>query len=128
MVNAGDGVVHDGANTCRTTANVIKVRALFVDLDGAPITPVLSCPLPPDWAVQSSPGRWHAYWKVQECPLAAFTSAQSALAVKFGGDPIVKDLPRVMRVPGFVHRKAAPFTSRLYLPTDFPTLLEGTHE
>lgn len=122
MVNAGDGVERPGAKTCRTAANVTRVRALFVDLDGAPIQPVLACPLPPQFVVQSSPGRWHAYWRVDDCPLDKFTAAQAALAKKFGGDPSVKDLPRVMRVPGFVHRKGDPFLSVLYLPEDYSSL------
>jgi hypothetical protein len=29
MINAGDGVVHARANTCRTTENVTRVRAMF---------------------------------------------------------------------------------------------------
>ena len=61
MVNAGDGIVLEGAKTCRTARNVQRVRAPFVDLDSAPIAPVLDCALPPDWVVRSSPGRWHAY-------------------------------------------------------------------
>lgn len=122
MVNAGDGVVRPGAKTCRTAANVIRVRALFVDLDGAPIQPVLESPIPPHFVVQSSPGRWHAYWRVNDCPLAKFSAAQAALATKFDGDPSVKDLPRVMRVPGFVHRKREPFVSALYLPQDYSSL------
>ena len=40
-----------GAKTCRTAANVQRVRAVFVDLDGAPIAPVLESALPPDWVV-----------------------------------------------------------------------------
>lgn len=119
MVNAGDGVVRPASKTCRTAANVIRVRALFVDLDGAPITPVLTSGLPPDWVVQSSPGRWHAYWRVDKCPLDQFARAQAALAAKFSGDPSVKDLPRVMRIPGFVHRKSELFLSELYLPADY---------
>ena len=119
MVNAGDGVVAPGSKTCRTAANVKRVRALFVDLDGAPIAPVLTSTLPPDWVVQSSRGRWHAYWAVDDCPLGQFAGAQAALAAQFYGDPSVKDLPRVMRIPGFLHRKDEPFLSELYLPTDF---------
>lgn len=128
MVNAGDGVVRDGARTCRTTANVTRVRALFVDLDGAPIVPVLTSALSPDWVVQSSPGRWHAYWAVNDCPLPSFERAQDALAARFGGDPKVKDLPRVMRLPGFFHRKAEPYLSELYLPADYDHVLEQNHE
>lgn len=124
MVNAGDGVILAGARTCRTTANVIRVRALFVDLDGAPVAPVLRCALPPDWVVQSSLRRWHAYWKVTDCQLDEFASLQSDLAQTFNGDRTVKDLPRVMRVPGFYHRKAEPFRSELYLPDDYRRLLE----
>lgn len=125
MVNAGDGEIKQGAATCRTTANVIAIRALFVDLDGAPITPVLTAIVPPDWVVQSSPGRWHAYWKVTNCPLSEFTAAQTALAARFDGDPSVKDLPRVMRVPGFLHQKGTPFASQLYLPKDYSCLMEN---
>ena len=125
MVNEGDGVVHDGEKSCRMTANVTRVRAVFVDLDGAPIAPVLLSAVPPDWAVQSSPGRWHAYWKVTSCPLGQFAAAQIALAAKFNGDASVKDLPRVMRVPGFVHQKGTPFVSQLYLPEDYQGLLEN---
>jgi hypothetical protein len=124
MVNAGDGVVKEGAKTSRTAANVLRVRALFVDLDGAPIAPALKSALPPDWVVHSSPGRWHTYWKVPDCPLEKFASAQAALARRFGGDPAVKDLPRVMRVPGFYHRKADAFLSTLHLPSEYNQLLD----
>ena len=125
MVNAGDGVTHPGSKTCRTAANVTRVRALFVDLDGAPIAPVLTSALPPDWVVQSSPDRWHAYWRVDDCPLDQFASAQAALAAQFHGDPSVKDLPRVMRIPGFLHRKGEPFLSELYLPAEYHRIPGG---
>src|SRR5664279_2673105 len=113
MVNEGDGVVHEGNKTCRTKANVVSVRAAFVDLDGAPIQPVLSALLPPRWIVQSSLGRWHAYSRVKNCPLTEFSAVQTALAAKFGGDGSVKDLPRVMRLPGFLHEKSTRFMSQL---------------
>ena len=106
MVNAGDGRGHKAAN-------VRQVRALFVDLDGSPLTPVQSVTLPPHCIVESSPDRWHAYWRVSDCPLDRFKPLQQALAARFGGDPSVNDLPRVMRLPGFEHRKSEPFTSRV---------------
>lgn len=122
MVNAGDGLIHEGAKSCRTAANVQRVRAVFVDLDGSPIGPVLASALPPDWVVRTSADRWHAYWKVSDCALEQFAGAQAALARRFDGDVAVKDLPRVMRVPGFYHRKSTPFMSQLYLPSDFDSL------
>lgn len=106
MVNAGDG-------NGRKTANVKTVRALFVDLDGAPLEPIMAAPLAPHCIVESSPGRWHAYWRVSDCPLSDFTPLQKELAAEFNGDEKVCDLPRVMRLPGFDHRKRAPYRSRI---------------
>ena len=48
----------------REAKNVIKIRALFVDLDGVPLEPVLSAPLSPHIIVETSPKRFHAYWIV----------------------------------------------------------------
>ncbi len=106
MVNAGDGIG-------RKAGNVRRVRALFVDLDGAPLKPVQASPLPPHCIIESSPNRWHAYWCVADCPLADFAPLQKALAERFAADPKVCDLPRVMRLPGFLHRKGKPFASRI---------------
>jgi len=97
----------------RKAENVIRVRSLFVDLDGAPVESVQNCSLPPNLIVESSPGRYHAYWKVSDCPLEKFGSVQKALASKFNGDPAIHDLPRVMRLPGFIHQKNNPFMTRL---------------
>jgi hypothetical protein len=109
MVNAGDGTQHPGEKTCRTAKNVIRVRANFVDLDGSPLQPVLECPAPPNIVVSSSPDRWHAYWLVDGEDLAQFRSVQEQLIERFKADPSVKDLPRVMRLPGFLHRKNTPY-------------------
>lgn len=110
MVNEGDGKGRKGEN-------VVAVRALFVDLDGAPLEPVQRCPLEPHLVIESSPGRYHAYWLVRDCPLGEFNIFQHALAMKFNGDQKVKDLPRVMRLPGFLHQKGAPFVTRILRET-----------
>lgn len=123
MVNRGDGLIHSGAKTCRTAANVIAVRALFVDLDGAPLEPVLAHQVPPDIVVQSSPDKWHAYWHMSNCPLDEFKPAQQCLAATFKGDAAVCDLPRVMRLPGFYHRKSAtPHLTRVLTQFDLENL------
>lgn len=110
MVNKGDGIG-------RRNESVVAIRSYFVDLDGAPIDPVLDAEAPPHIVVESSPGKWHAYWTVQEGEsLADFKSCQKALAAKFNGDSAVCDLARVMRVPGFWHLKADPFQTRLVIP------------
>ncbi len=104
MVNYGNG---------RKSEDVTDIRALFLDLDGAPIEPVLAAGVKPHAVVESSPGKWHVYWLVFGCALPQFKPAQQALAAKFGGDPSVCDLPRVLRVPGFQHRKGEPFATRI---------------
>jgi hypothetical protein len=109
MVNETDG-------KGQRASNVVKVRAVFVDLDGAPLSPVLDSRLSPHVIVQSSPDKWHAYWIVRDgFPLEKFSAVQKALAKKFNSDPSVNDLPRVMRVPGSLHTKGEePFLSHIY--------------
>jgi hypothetical protein len=118
MVNEGDGKVHPGSKTCRTASNVIRIRAVFVDLDGSPLDPVLKAAVSPSIIVASSPGRWHAYWLLEDCPLDLFKPIQTALADKFSADPKVTDLPRVMRLPGFLHQKRDPFMTKLVDTTE----------
>lgn len=118
--NAGQGVfvmVNEGDLQGRSAINVTRVRALFVDLDGAPVDPLLATQAPPHILVESSPNKWHGYWRVDDCPLDKFKERQHALADRFHGDRSVCDLPRVMRLPGFWHRKTAvPFETRLVNP------------
>ena len=108
MVNEGDG-------KGRKKENVKKVRAVFVDLDGAPLEPVRNARLKPHIIVESSPGKYHAYWFVREIKLSEFKEIQKSLAEKFGGDTKVNDLCRVMRVPGFYHRKGKPVISKIIM-------------
>jgi hypothetical protein len=96
--------VQDGAR--RTIPNIIRVRALFVDLDGAPIQPVLEWRHAPHIVVESSRNKFHAYWRTDgSVPLDKFTPLQTKLAVLFKGDERVKDLARVLRLPGSWHQK-----------------------
>ncbi len=118
---AGAGIfvmVNRGDNRGRKAANVQQVRACFADLDGAPLAPVQSFPLQPHIVVESSPGRWHAYWLTDDTPLERFKPMQQAIAQRFGSDPKVCDLPRVMRLPGFFHHKGEPFLSRVIAQHD----------
>ncbi len=104
-VNATDG-------KGRNTRNIVRVRAVFLDLDGAPLEPVLAAGLSPHFVVESSPGKYHVYWRTDDCPRDLFERVQLALARRFNGDQKVHDLPRVLRVPGFLHHKGSPFRCR----------------
>jgi hypothetical protein len=108
--------------TTRRKEDVIAVRALFVDLDGAPIKPVLQWKLKPHLVVESSPDKFHAYWRTDgSVPLDLFTELQRRLITLFNGDKSVNDLPRVLRLAGFWHQKvkrdgtcSEPFKTRIF--------------
>jgi putative DNA primase/helicase len=97
----------------RSAANIVKVRAVFVDLDGTSLAPVVSAPLLPHIIVESSEGRYHAYWIIEDMSLDIFSYVQKVLINKFNADKSVHDLPRVMRLPGFMHNKKDPFHVRV---------------
>jgi hypothetical protein len=108
----------------RSAENIVGVRALFADFDGAPLP--RAWPLEPHITVESSPGRWLA----SGIELAEFRVFQAAIAAHLGSDPKIIDLPRVMRLPGFTHRKGAPFVTRIESlvpgqPYDRETLLRA---
>jgi hypothetical protein len=112
-VNATDG-------KGRSAANIVRIRAVFVDLDGSPLQPVLDHHLKPHVVVASSPNKFHAYWLANnDIPLDQFSAIQDALAERFDGDN-VKDLCRIMRLPGFMHRKADPHPVRIVTLNDMP--------
>lgn len=102
----------------RLAKNIIRVRACFVDLDSEPLPETFY--VEPHIITETSPDRWHVYWLVHEVALEDFSTIQKRLAVSYRGDPVISDLPRVMRLPGFVHRKRAPFVSRLVEVNGFP--------
>ncbi|WP_024334628.1 DNA-primase RepB domain-containing protein [Desulfotignum balticum] len=110
----GSGIfltVNETDGTGRQKKNIVRVRAVFVDLDGSPIEPVLS--YDPSLVVETSPGKYHAYWFVDDFPREAFSDFQITLAKKFKGDD-VKDLCRCMRMPGYYHHKTdTPFLCRI---------------
>jgi hypothetical protein len=92
---------------------ITRVRAVFADTDGAPLEPIKAT-LQPHIIVETSPSRWHVYWLVADgFPLDQFSIVQTAIAKKFGTDLSVKDLPRIMRVPGFYHQKQEPYLCRV---------------
>ena len=66
----------------RKKGNVVKVRAVFADLDGCPLQPCLDDDA--HLVVESSPGKYHAYWFVDEkMPLEGFSGVQKAIMERY---------------------------------------------
>ncbi len=114
-------VVNETDGRGRKEENIVSVKALFVDLDGAPLGPIMNCKPRPHIITETSEGRYHAFWRVDDVPLNEFTRLQHELAQKFNSDLQVVDLPRVMRLPGFFHMKDVPFMSRIVEIYKHPT-------
>lgn len=113
---AGAGVyvtVNETDGKGRKIENITRIRAVFADLDGAPLEGVQACSLEPHIIVESSTGKFHAYWLTDGIGLDEFSDIQSVIADRFESDPAVKDLPRILRVPGFIHRKGDPVPVRI---------------
>ncbi len=100
MVNATNGLGQKGAN-------VTRVRAVIADCDGVDPSKLVAA-MPPHMVVSTSPGKCHPYWLVRDCPLDLYKPLLEAIIAKYGTDKNVKDLPRVLRLPGFYHNKAKP--------------------
>lgn len=107
-------VVNEGDTTSQS---ITRVRALFADFDipgaleklleGDPNALTVGG-VGPNAIVESSEGRHHVYWLVSPndpIALAEFSALQKSIARMYGSDPAVADLPRIMRLPGFFHRK-----------------------
>lgn len=88
-----------------SAANIVDAHCFFADFDGTPHENVKRLGLPPQITVTTSPGKFHFYWRVDGIPLDQFSKVQQRLIRLFGSDKSVHDLPRVMRLPGYLHKK-----------------------
>lgn len=99
----------------RKAQNVTAVRGLFIDGDGIPLP--LSWHCMPSIIVARDETHWHAYWLLFDgekgLALEQFAATQKRLIQFYGSDSVIHDLPRVMRLPGFWHRKNAPVEVRI---------------
>jgi AAA domain/RepB DNA-primase from phage plasmid len=117
------GEVPEGRDSARYAANVKAIRCIAIDVDdNADAVMALLAQLTPDgWVQESSKGKFQKFWRVNASK-AEFDAIVGAL-IAAGGDPKVKDLPRLMRLPGFRNCKPK------YGP-DFPrvtTVQESNH-
>ena len=92
----------------RKSENIKRVRAVWQEDDDAFDG---HFPLDPSIVVESSPGKYHRYWLVaddwpaDEKGRAEFAAVMERMVESYGCDKNAKDISRVLRVPGFLHRK-----------------------
>lgn len=95
----------------RESKNISGIRAFFADFDEPDATRIeylKSLTLVPTLIVETSPNKHHAYWVVRDASLDDFKKYEPMLVESFldkGIDKGIKDLPRVLRLPGFYHLK-----------------------
>ena len=97
----------------RQTENITGLRALFIDHDfkDGPLKKSIALATS---AVVGSGGGDHYYWFLKPGEdISKFNSSQQHLAKCYGTDAAVSDLPRVMRLPGFIHHKGKPIQVRI---------------
>ena len=109
----GMNPLHPGS-TSRTKDDVHEVRRVYLDLDeDGPsklrevLTDSFSGKLPSaSYIINTSPDRYQLIWNVKPDSFTPYEaeSLMRGLAIRYGGDPAVTDVSRVLRLPGFKHR------------------------
>lgn len=102
--NKGAGIfvcVNRTAGSKRDAKSIVKVRAVFADKDDGNFD---MFPIEPSILVQTKNGQ-HAYWITDEVSNDEFTGIQKSIINTLKTDISIHDLPRVMRLPGFFHKK-----------------------
>lgn len=95
-------VINEGG---QKDSDIVRIRAVFADFDKVPLPDHFE--FEPHIIVESSRGKYHAYWLTDGLDVAQFKTLQKHIAARYGSDTSVCNPSRVMRVPGFIHRKPA---------------------
>ncbi len=104
----------------RTAENIIAVRSVWGDFDkpfdgaGALALALAAAEkLAPSIEVESSPGKRHEYWLTDGITADGFRPLIDRLTVSIHSDPGARTIERVLRIPGFFHRKGDPVMVKL---------------
>lgn len=103
-------VNHTDITGRRKAENIIGIRAIWHEDDsGSPI----SFALEPSLTVETSPGKFHRWWLCKGISPEDHQGVMQTMVDQYGSDHRARDLARVLRVPGFYHRKRMPFLVRI---------------
>jgi hypothetical protein len=91
---------------------ITQIPALWIDLDGSPLERVAESPLSPSAVIETSPGKYHCYWKLREpadrSEIPAVEDLLRRLSFFFKADPAACDASRILRIPGTSNFKTSP--------------------
>ncbi len=93
----------------RSLVDMVRPRCLWIEADDA----LPQLPLVPSITSETSPGRHHLIYAVSDLSWEAFDYYMPVLARDYGGDFNAIDRSRVLRLPGFYHRKREPWMVRV---------------
>ncbi len=106
-------LVNRGDSKGRQVDNVLSIVRFFLDLDDAPLEPVMDAPIGPHIVVEPSQSRYQSFWKIEPISVTddnrtsaktSFERLESSSAQRFEGDYIVK-LPRIVRHPFLIRNR-----------------------
>jgi hypothetical protein len=91
---------------------ITQVPALWVDMDGSPLQKVQEAPWKPSAIIETSPGKFHVYWKLREpadkTEIGKVEGLLKRLACFFAGDQAATDASHILRIPGTLNHKTTP--------------------
>lgn len=100
----------------RRAENITGIRAVWCEQDGGQPRPF---PIAPTFSTETSPGHFHRYWLVSgnwpanDLGRADFASVMERMVETYGSDKNAKDICRVLRLAGSLHRKDPHATHRI---------------
>lgn len=99
----------------RKKESIKRARAIWVEDDNVVDKPREEWPLEPSLIVESSKGKYHYYWFTSTTKLDEWDEVMAVMVNDYGCDNKAKDRARVLRLPGFNHRKdlAKPFECKI---------------
>lgn len=91
--------VNETATHKRAAPDITMVRAIWVD-DDVPGPVRTEWPVPPTLTIETSPGKFHYYWKTCTAPGSEFKGVMECMVTHHGNDNGAKDIARVLRLAG----------------------------
>lgn len=110
QVNNNEGfcvyvTINETSGASRKKEDIKRCRAIWVEDDEERAIPRDDFPLKPSLIVQSSPNKYHYYWFTSTTKFEQWNEVMQTMVDKWGCDFKARDISRVLRLPGFKHRK-----------------------